>query len=224
MMGRSVGAQQIEEPAIRAKYEDYLKVRRMLAREMLISSLRASQADVEELSTRKASPERALVDSVPDVIRRFRVYDNRLDRLRSQLPRDSALLHFVAYGKFLSGYSGPRERRYLCFVVSPGPEFVQRIELGKAALIDESIARTRAAMLRRQSDNDPIADLSAQLWAKIEGRLPDQTKHILVCPDGALAWVPWGALRPTSSSGIILEQYSISLLPHPEQLVAQVGD
>jgi tetratricopeptide (TPR) repeat protein/CHAT domain-containing protein len=124
-----------------------------------------------------------------------------------------------------------------------------RVELGPAEPIEAAIAAWRDQIARDKPES-AAAKLRELVWAPIEQALtaasrpltgasppsgpnpaagpPRAATHqqpittIYLCPDGALAALPWCALPGGAPGSVLLEEYELAVLPHAAWLVEQL--
>jgi CHAT domain-containing protein len=92
---------------------------------------------------------------------------------------------------------------------------VSWLDLGEAEPIETAVTAWREAIT---GGKDIPPELPARVrdlaWAKVRKELPAQVKRLYLCPDLALCRVPWAALPGDKPGTILLEEYSIAVIPH----------
>jgi CHAT domain-containing protein/Tfp pilus assembly protein PilF len=128
--------------------------------------------------------------------------------IQRQLGRDAVLLDFLRAGE-----------AYVAWLVRPAEE-PKRIELGPAEKIEvataafvQATAHARDAAWQRAGER--LCDL---VLAPIRKHFGSEVKTIHVCPDAALAAVPFAAL-PGRDGGLLIDDYLITTLAQSQDLV-----
>jgi CHAT domain-containing protein len=124
-----------------------------------------------------------------------------VDRVAAALPKDAALVEFIAYedrplvlSPGTPESQRPRQPRYLALVLFPDAT-VQVQDLGPAELIDSAASRLRDALANRDAAFQPSAQALYQLAFQPLLPLLGHTHHLFLSPDGQLAMVPFAALH-----------------------------
>jgi len=60
------------------------------------------------------------------------------------------------------------------------------------------------------------------VWLPVAGLLPAGTSAVYLCPDGALARIPWAALPGGKPGAFLLEDYALAVVPHGPFLLDQL--
>ncbi len=117
---------------------------------------------------------------------------------------DEAILEYVLWEK-------DKEQQAYCLIVkSSGAELV---ELDRSFTYTQSVEDFRQAILQRSAERDTLGNLLyAKLIGALDGKLEGVRKLVIV-PDGALAFLPFDALRQNISSPYLCEIYQVSLAP-----------
>ncbi|WP_241758991.1 CHAT domain-containing tetratricopeptide repeat protein [Pyxidicoccus parkwayensis] len=144
--------------------------------------------------------------------------EDLVDRVAAELPRDGALVEWMAYTDRPS--QGPGQRRYLAMVLTPDAR-IQAVDLGPADRIDEAAVQQRAALARRDAHHPRSTARLSSLVVRPVLPLVGQARHLFLAPDGQLGLVPFDALH--DGKGFLIERFELSyvnsvsdLLPHPE--------
>ena len=140
-----------------------------------------------------------------------------------------------------------REARYVAFVVRPifvlvskqaDPSLAQyerpppiRVDLGPALAIDRAVARWRTEALNPNGNLDAVGrDLARRVWAPIaphlaartsdapRGRSRSSRSTVIVSPDGALGFIPWGAMSDVAPGSYLIERYGFQTIGSGRQL------
>jgi len=128
-----------------------------------------------------------------------------LAAVQAQIPTDAVLVELVQYKPF-NPQAKSAERsgkpRYAAYLLAASGA-IHAIDLGEAALIDQLAEDFRHALRRRESNVKPIARqldtvLMQPIRAKLDSVLPsrpgDNTRKLLLSPDGQLNLIPFAAL------------------------------
>ena len=152
----------------------------------------AEQGDALEADlARRSAPLRALTALPPPA--------EIVDRVAAALPRDGALVEFVAYVTARSCPSpalraqSPGELRYLALVLFP--DATTAPDLGPAAPIDPAASRLRDALASRDAAFQASAQALYQLAFRPLLPLLGKTHRLFLSPDGQLSLVPFAALH-----------------------------
>ncbi|HZI16651.1 MAG TPA: CHAT domain-containing protein, partial [Myxococcus sp.] len=151
-----------------------------------------------------------------------------VDRVASALPRDAALVEFIAcvdrplvlkHGA--DQYRRNGQRRYLALVLFPDGT-TQFQDLGAAEPIDLAASRLRDALANRDATFQASAQALYQLAFQPLLPLLGDTRRLFLSPDGQLALVPFAALH--DGHQFLVDTFDLtyvpsgrSLLPRPEE-------
>jgi CHAT domain-containing protein len=141
-----------------------------------------------------------------------------LEQVQQAIPDDGTLVEYLRYFHYLG--KGKWEPRYGAIVLlSNGPPLW--IPLGKANEIEHLVQRY-GTLVRSPHDEDEIAAnlqaLYKALWAPIEQALPDQTKRVIISPDGELNFISFATLLD-GEKRFIAEKYSIQYVASGRDLL-----
>ncbi|MFY9342930.1 MAG: CHAT domain-containing tetratricopeptide repeat protein [Planctomycetota bacterium] len=229
------------EPALRAKRD----------------ALVAAQARARRPSGEEGAPELASTNVVLTAAERawhdaigttLDVREPGIADLAGHLPARGIAVVTCSYNRYVPQQEGaampPPIASVVAFVVARTGA-VSRVELGPAVRLDAAAQRWRATLSTRiatgRSDPTPGRDPDApgaapelpQLLAPILASIRDDVDTLIVCPDGALATVPWEALP--AAGGYLFERVRLlyvdslaalqpeSRAPHPARFVALGG-
>src|SRR5262249_36067070 len=109
---------------------------------------------------------------------------------------------------------------YVAFVLRPGQP-VRRVELGPAPAIEQALRQWRQDIAQGQA-SPAATQLRRLLWDKLESHLGPACDTVYLCPDGALAALPWAALPGRGPNTVLLEDYALALVPHGQGLLEQL--
>jgi CHAT domain-containing protein/Tfp pilus assembly protein PilF len=139
--------------------------------------------------------------------------------LQKALPPDAAVVDFLhwfchEHDPKRPGKEGEKvTEHYLAFVLTR--DKVAWLDLGDAGPIEAAVTAWRQAITAGE-DIPPglpgkVRDL---VWTKVRRELPEQVKHVYLCPDLTLCRVPWPALPGDRPGTILLEEYALATIPH----------
>lgn len=180
----------------------------------------AAQADeLETVLIERSAPLRAL--------RALPTPAEIVDRVAQALPRDGALVEFVAYAERpLVPKPGtteeqlPSELRYLALVLLADAR-VRMIDLGPAAPIHQAVERLRKSLARRGADWPSASRELYRLTFKPLLPALGHTRQLSLSPDGQLSLVPFAALH--DGKRLLVDSFHLGyhtsgkdLLPRPE--------
>jgi CHAT domain-containing protein len=216
-----------EKPEVRRRWEELTDVSRQLTRLLLHPP--GSTKDLDErartLTARKERLERELAPLLPAL-----AAQKELDRLgpadlQRQLPAHTAFVDILRYTRteqdlMVPGKKGEKLTAHcLAFVLTR--ERITRVELGEAAAIEAPLARWRQAIQERR--DDPADDeLRRRVWEPVARHLPADTETVYHAPDGALTRLPWAALPGEQPGTVLLERYTVAVVPHGRHLLARL--
>jgi CHAT domain-containing protein/Tfp pilus assembly protein PilF len=218
-----------ERPQLKQRWDELTDVRRQLARLFLNPPRDTKVLDEQarKLTNRKESLESELAEELPALAEQ-----QRLDRLgpadlRRSMPERTAFVDlgryaFIAFDPKAPGFGGAtRTPNYVAFVLTR--QQVTRVELGEAAPIEDALTEWRRAIDERKTS--PAAEeLRRRVWQPIAKHLPAGTDSVYLAPDGALTELPWAALPGDQPKSVLLEQYSLAVVPHGRYLLARLRD
>jgi CHAT domain-containing protein/Tfp pilus assembly protein PilF len=148
---------------------------------------------------------------------RIEVEPVTLEAVQAELPPESALVELTQYNPYNFETNRWQPARYAAYVLTT-QGVVQTVDLGEAAVIDQSISEFRQALLEPQSQVKPIArQLDALLMQPIRAHTGNAT-HLLISPDGQLNLLPFAALVDENDQYLI-ENYQITHLTSGRDLL-----
>src|SRR5207248_3228393 len=62
------------------------------------------------------------------------------------------------------------------------------------------------------------------VWEPIAKHLPGDTDAVYLAPDGPLGFLPWAALPGDTPGSVLLEKYTVALVPHGRFLIARLRE
>lgn len=167
-----------------------------------------------------------------DVSKSRKQADDSLDKLKSLLPENVALLDFLFYNHFFEDSkrpdkSVPWEPRGLVFVVRRNRP-VAIVPLGGMAAIDAAIDDWRSRVLAagasiparppgKPAISVPGAALDELVWRPIESHL-DGVSIVAVSPDSRIGQIPFGALPNARTGRYLIEDYAFATVPFAQVL------
>lgn len=180
----------------------------------------ARQGDaLQEELARRSAPLRdlAALPSPEDIV----------DRVAAALPRDSALVEFIAYEErpwlheARAPGSAPARLRYLALVLFPDAS-IRVVDLGAAVLIDRAASHLRDVLARR--DARYLYPSRTLYVLAFEPLLPllGGVRRLYVAPDGQLGLVPFVALH--DGRRFLLDVFEFSYLTSGRDLLPRAGD
>lgn len=206
------------------------KVRRRLADLLLraeIKGVDAHRREVEELTRKKEALEKELALALRLPLPSGKTYEITPARLQSALSDGTAFIDVIHYLNFdqdpkVPGRKGVKHTaRYLAYIVMP--KRILRADLKEAAPIEKAWAAWRKAIVNNARDERETASKFAELvWAPIAKQLPAGVKIIYLAPDGLLTQVPWAALPGSKPGSVLLEDFTITTVPHGPYLLQRL--
>ncbi|MCY1015049.1 CHAT domain-containing tetratricopeptide repeat protein [Pyxidicoccus sp. MSG2] len=179
----------------------------------------AEQGDALEVTlARRSAPLRALaaLPAPADIV----------NRVAAALPRDGALMEFIAYvdRPLLPGPGMPEPQlRYLALVLLPDTR-IRALDLGPAGPIDLAASRLRDALANRDAASQAHAQALYQLAFQPLLPLLGKAHRLFLSPEGQLALVPFAALH--DGHQFLIDAYDFTyltsgkeLLPRPDKTV-----
>ena len=204
-----------QDDATKSLYEQWLDVRRQLAGQALAPGTLsdATKARLRKLSDAKEGLERQLagrIEGFADLLEHKRRSHHELVK---HLPPHIVYIDFLEYVHVDSTKNVPfSERRYLAFVIRPDQP-VTLVPLAESTLIEKAIRQWRSS-IEGAEETSADNDLRQLVWTPLEPYLSKDTRFLIMCPDGALSAVPWGALPGHEKGTVLLEKYGFALSPH----------
>jgi CHAT domain-containing protein/Tfp pilus assembly protein PilF len=151
-----------------------------------------------------------------------------VERVAATLPKDSALVEFVAYeDRPVVPKAGipeaqvPRELRYLALVLLPNAT-IRTVDLGPAAAIDQAATTFRDALA--SSDvawQGPAQALHSLAFSPLRPLLGN-VRRLFLAPDGQLNLVPFAALH--DGKGLLVDTFHFTYLTSGKDLLPRPQD
>jgi CHAT domain-containing protein len=214
-------------PEIRGRWEELVDISHRLTRLFLNPPRNTKDLDEQarELTAGKERLERELAPLLPALAAQKELDQLGPADLQRGLPERTVFVDLLRYTYFEQDpqvpgkKGGKRTRRYVAFVLTPTR--IERVELGDAAGVEAALAQWRRAIANRR--DDPAADeLRQRVWEPIARHLPAGTGTIYLAPDGALTALPWAALPGEQAGTVLLERYTLAVVPHGRYLLARL--
>ena len=162
----------------------------------------------DELDDKRQKLEIRLVNESKDFAKYLEYRKLSPRDLQKQLPPDSALIDFLAYGDKIAA-----------FVVTP--KTIVRVDLKGTQELPEMVQGFRSHLslkrTRPEQGGDDDSILYKTVWEPLLPYLGD-AKLILICPDGPLCQLPFAALRGKDSKKYLIEEVAIAVIPVPRML------
>jgi serine/threonine protein kinase/CHAT domain-containing protein/tetratricopeptide (TPR) repeat protein len=212
-------------PEEQAAIEEYSRVIKQLAALSVVphdvtGELKKTMAT---LGAQKDSLERRLASLESSVEAEDLIVDS-VEQQLSLLPPDTIILDFIRFERHSFTDLKKTSPEYAAYVISS--RGVQLVTLPDANRIDDLIWAWRDDLLndRRLNENAsmrlPRDELYDRLWAPVETVIPETTRNVWVCPDGAIAAVPWPALGGEDGRCLI-DEYCFAIVPHTLSVLTQ---
>ncbi len=102
---------------------------------------------------------------------------------------------------------------YVAFVLLPDGT-VRFVDLGDGEEIDQAVRKWRWEI---QAGGDELATgkwLRERVWEPLEALFPPDVNRVYLCPDGELGLLPWNALPGKEENSVLLDQFTLALVPH----------
>jgi CHAT domain-containing protein/Tfp pilus assembly protein PilF len=206
------------------------ELRGRLVRLMLRGPGRATVAEhrraLAELRTERDTLERELGERVAGFASLRRAGRAGADELAGMLGRGAMLVELVLYHPLDARRTDARQwgaPRYAAVLVwrEPGKKVVpvvRLVPLGEAARLDPAVSAWREAVQKGAIPRAVEDALRERLWTPIAKALPAQARRLYIAPDGALALVPFEALRAKDGTYLV-ERFAMSYLSSGRDLV-----
>jgi CHAT domain-containing protein len=210
------------DPDTRALAARLLAARRERAALLLAPPAGADRGErLRQLTQAREDLEARLAQRLPTLKRQ-----RELDRLGPAdlvklLPPGSAVVELFRYRR--QGQPGTGDAwHYTAFVLQRGRP-VDRIELGAAGPPEQALRRWRQALQAGEEGSAASAEVRRLLWVRLARKLAAGTASVHVCPDGALAGLPWAALPGERPGTVLLEEHAVAVLPHVPLLLEHLA-
>jgi CHAT domain-containing protein/Tfp pilus assembly protein PilF len=202
-------------------YGRLLRLRQDQTRHLLAPlppNTQARDERLETLATAIEKVEQELLPLLPALARAEQLASFTPEQLQKALPARTAFVDLLRYVHFeqdpkVKGKKGERRvARYVAFVLSR--QDLARVDLGEAKPIEESLDLWRRAL---EEGSQAAARHSQRLrelvWQKLARELKEVETVYLAC-EGKLAQLPWVGLRGEKPGTVLLEQFTLAVVPH----------
>jgi CHAT domain-containing protein len=180
-----------------------------------------------ELQDELSQTEAKLGERIGLVAQTIRERSLTLNDIARNLPSQSVLMDFIQYRRydFAAKTNQWKEQRYAVYLTFPLAKdstnvFVERVDLGEATPINESIAlickRMSAGQFAAKDLSAALQQLSDLVYAPLAGHLKN-VSHLIICPDGQLSRVPFEML-PVGNK-VLVEEKAISYVTSGREIV-----
>jgi CHAT domain-containing protein/Tfp pilus assembly protein PilF len=175
------------------------------------------RAQCDKLAGEAETLERELAAAVKPYAKLHRAAATEPAQLAAQLPDGTVLVVFVRYlpytfqgGNWRSRWGEPRYAALLLRRGGPdgAPAEVDLVSLGAAAPLDQAVQAWRRHVQTGTVDGPAERALREALWGPLARVLPKATTRLVLALDGALAGVPFEALR-LSEGEYLIERYAV---------------
>ena len=170
--------------------------------------------EVEEIESR-------LAKQVTGLGQAWHALGVHFDWVQQTIPDDSALIEFLRYSDYQG--KGKWEPRYgaLVLLSTGAPLWVP---LGKAKEI-EHLVRRYGSLVRGSPQEEEcsanLRDLYKALWAPVAQVVPNQTRRVIISPDGELNFLSFATLL-TEDNQFLAERYSVQYVASGRDLLRQL--
>lgn len=108
--------------------------------------------------------------------------------------------------------------RYLAWIVRVTGEPIH-VDLGPVDAVERECVAFVSAVTKDLDVASTGAVLRARIWDPIAAKLDDGVRHVVICPDAALAAVPFAALPGKDAGRYLLDDLAISYVMNAQDLV-----
>jgi tetratricopeptide (TPR) repeat protein/CHAT domain-containing protein len=191
--------------------------------EFLLGTPKAPTGDVakqtEHLEQEIERIESHLARNVAGLGRPRRALTTTVEEVQAAIPADAALIECLRYQHYL-GKTRVEPRYGAIVLLSKGrPRW---IPMGRADEIERSIARYRSQVADRKTADatleETLRGLFDQVWAPVEKALSDETRTVIISPDGQLNFISFATLL-TSKDHFLAEDYGIQYVSSGRDLL-----
>jgi CHAT domain-containing protein/Tfp pilus assembly protein PilF len=182
---------------------------------------------LRELSTRKEELEKDIARLLRMELPAWQGNLTSLKRLQTLLGSPTVFVDFYIYEEWrqnpqdLTRKGRRYTSRYLAFILTHDKP-PQRIELGEAKPINETLQHWREEIIAGQESPATAEKLRKLLWEPLEKHFPKETKTVYLSPDGALWQLPWAALAGKQPGSVLLEDYALCLVQSGPDLLERL--
>ena len=144
-----------------------------------------------------------------------------LEQVQPTIPNDGALIEYLRYSDYLGKEEWEPHYGAIVLFSQGAPLW---IPLGKTSEIEHLVRRYGTLVRGSPQEDELSANLQAlheALWAPIGQALPNQTKRIIISPDGQLNFVSFATLL-TKDQQFLAQTYDVQYVASGRDLVRQV--
>jgi CHAT domain-containing protein/Tfp pilus assembly protein PilF len=222
---RQLALRAASSPRVRERWQNLVALRRQRER-LLLARLppdsKWRDARLVELEKLIEQAERELAPLLPALPRAEQLARSTPEELRKALPARTVLIDLLRYVRMEQDKDTPGSKGrkwtpgYVAFVIAT--KGVQRVELGEARAIEETLESWRRAIVEAAPGGDSSERYARQLrrlvWDKLVASLPADTSTVYLSPDGPLCRLPWAALPGREPGSVLLEDHALAMVPH----------
>jgi CHAT domain-containing protein/TolA-binding protein len=183
-------------------------------------ALEKRNQEKNSLTTNVEELEAALARAVAGLGHARRALGVSVPEVQAALGPDETLIELVRYQHYLGKTRS--EPRYGAVLISPGTE-PRWVAIGAVAEIEKNIRlyqRTARGETNEAVCTAVLHALHRQIWGPIEKALSDQTKKVVISPDGALSFISFATLVGEDDR-FVSERYSIRYVASGRDLLNQ---
>jgi CHAT domain-containing protein len=142
-----------------------------------------------------------------------------VEEVQATIPPDGALIEYLGYQHYLGKAKFEPHYGAIVLTAKGKPRW---ISLGKADEIDKSVLRYRSQVADSETADitlkETLQGLFDRVWAPVEKALPNQTRTVIISPDGQLNFISFATLL-TSKDRFLAEDYSIQYVSSGRDLL-----
>ena len=220
-------------PALRQRWTELVNLKRQRAQLLMASESRDSET-VKARERQREEWDRQIHDLSARVCEGLPVLQElqRQDTsspadLQKTLTKEAIFVELMRYTFLGNDAANPekkgekRPQYYVAFITTK--EQSRRVDLGPAEPLQEAVRRWRVNL----TGNNPAsttapATLRRLLWEPLEKHFPPGITTVYLCPDQQLCFLPWGALPGKKNDTVLLEEYTLAIVPHGPYLLGQL--
>ncbi|MCI0538755.1 MAG: tetratricopeptide repeat protein [Verrucomicrobiales bacterium] len=212
-----------------AKLRQFEEAKARYAQLALNQSRPAAAEDRERLAAARdraaqeiADLERTLAREFTGLGRAREALNVSFQQLQNVLPDRTVYVEFVRYRHDLGRLRSKVHYGALVLAHASAPRW---IGLGAAITVDENVRQCRKLARGLVGDAEGaslLRGLYDQVWAGVVGLIPSNTRTIIICPDGELNFLPFGALL-TPRGTFLVEEVLLSYVSSPRDLLADAS-
>jgi tetratricopeptide (TPR) repeat protein len=145
-----------------------------------------------------------------------------VEEVQAAIPVDGALIEYLRYQHYLG-----KNKFEPCYgaIVLTSKGKPRWIPIGKADEIEKSVTRYRNQVADSETADDALEEtlhgLCNKVWAPVEQALPDQTRSVIVSPDGQLNFISFATLL-TPKDRFLAEDHIIQYVSSGRDLLRDI--